>query len=104
MPTPGSPPASPGGPDSILPVEATIEDLRSDVPLLIVRAGKDQFEAMNASIDPFVAAALRHNLPLTCINHPSGPHAFDLFDDSRAAQIVVRQVLAFLALHLDADR
>jgi hypothetical protein len=51
-----------------------------------------------------VAAALRHNLPLTCINHPSGPHAFDLFDDSRAAQIVVRQVLAFLALHLDADR
>ena len=82
----------------------SIEDLRSDVPLLIVRAGKDQFEAMNASIDPFVAAALRHNLPLTCINHPSGPHAFDLFDDSRAAQIVVRQVLAFLALHLDADR
>jgi len=82
----------------------SIEDLRSDVPLLIVRAGKDQFEAMNASIDSFMAAALRHNLPLTCINHPSGPHAFDLFDDSRAAEIVVRQVLAFLTLHLDADR
>ena len=80
----------------------TLDDLRSDLPLLVVRAGRDQFPAMNASIDRFVTGALDRNLPLTLINYPAGAHAFDLVDDSRAGTNVVRQVLTFLQLHLAA--
>jgi hypothetical protein len=77
-----------------------VNDLRRDVPLLVIRAGRDQFPAMNASIDRFVAHALRENLPLTLINHAEGPHAYDLFDDSPASRAMVRHTLSFLASHL----
>ena len=78
----------------------TIADLRQDVPLLITRAGRDQFPAMNASIDSFIGHALRANLPVTLANHAGGPHAFDLFDDSRASRDILRQTLRFLRQHL----
>lgn len=81
----------------------TIEDLRRDVPLLITRAGRDQFPAMNASIDRFVRDALRTNLPVTVVNYAGGLHAFDLFDDSRTSRDVVRQTLRFLRQHLTAE-
>jgi len=75
-------------------------DLRWDVPLLITRAGLDQFPAMNASIDRFARQALRENLPITLVNHAAGAHAFDLFEDTRASRDVVRQTLRFLQQHL----
>ena len=78
----------------------SIADLRRDVPLLITRAGRDQFPAMNRSIDRFIHHALAANLPITFVNYPEGMHASDLFDDSRASRDVVRQTLAFLRLHL----
>jgi len=74
----------------------SVADLRSDVPVLIVRAGRDQFPAMNASIDRFVAHALAANLPISLINYAAGSHAFDLFDASDAARSVLRQQLTFL--------
>jgi dienelactone hydrolase len=60
--------------------DRTLGDIRTDVPLLIARAGRDQFPAMNASIDRFLAHGLKANLPITLVNHPAGSHAFDLFD------------------------
>ncbi len=80
----------------------SVTDLRRDVPMLITRAGRDQFPAMNASIDRFVRHALRENLPLTLVNHAEGPHAFDLFDDTRPSREVLRQTLRFLQQHLTA--
>jgi hypothetical protein len=47
-------------------------DLRRDVPLLITRAGRDQFPAMNASIDRFIRQGLIENLPMTVVNHAQG--------------------------------
>lgn len=44
------------------------------------RGGRDQFPAMNASIDSFIRHGLIENLPITFVNHAEGPHAFDLFD------------------------
>jgi acetyl esterase/lipase len=85
-------------------VGRTLADLRQDVPLLITRAGRDQFPAMNASIDRFVHHALIENLPITFVNHPAGPHAFDLFDDSRTSRDIIRQTLRFLRQHLIAER
>lgn len=84
-------------------VGRTVADVRRDVPLLITRAGRDQFPAMNASIDRFMRQALIENLPITFVNHAEGPHAFDLFDDSRTSRDIVRQTLQFLRQHLTAE-
>jgi hypothetical protein len=80
-----------------------ITDLRRDVPLLIIRAGRDQFPGMNASIDSFIRQGLVENLPITLVNHAEGPHAFDLFDDSRTSRDILRQTLRFLRQHLTAE-
>ncbi len=79
-----------------------VEDLPSNTALFIARAGQDQFAGVNESIDAFVPAALQCNLPLTLVNHPSGPHAFDLMDDSEASRDVIRSILAFLRANLAA--
>ena len=81
----------------------TVADLRRDVPLLVTRAGRDQFPAMNASIDSFIRQGLKENLPITFVNHAEGPHAFDLFDDSRTSRDILRQTLRFLRQHLTAE-
>lgn len=81
----------------------TLADLRRDVPLLITRAGRDQFPAVNASIDSFIRQGLVENLPITLINHAEGPHAFDLFDNSRTSRDILRQTLRFLQQHLTAE-
>jgi hypothetical protein len=85
-------------------VGRTVADLRRDVPLLITRAGRDQFPAMNSSIDSFIRHGLRANLPITLVNHAEGPHAFDLFDDSRTSRDILRQTLRFLRQHLIAEQ
>lgn len=74
----------------------SIDALPADVPLLIVRAGRDIVSEVNPSIDSFVAHALRRNLPLRLVNHHTAPHAFDLDDESEASKEVVREILAFL--------
>jgi hypothetical protein len=81
----------------------TMDDFRPEVPLFISRAGRDQFPAMNASIDRFVPKALAANFAVTLVNHPDGPHAFDLFDDSRTSRDIVRATLVFLRQHLTAE-
>jgi hypothetical protein len=74
----------------------SVDDLPRDLPLLVVRAGKDEFAGLNGAIDRFVAHALARNLPVSLINHPTGPHSFDLFDDSETSRWVIREILAFL--------
>jgi dienelactone hydrolase len=74
--------------------------LPCEMPLLVVRAGRDEMPGLNDSIDAFVPRALRANLPLTVINHPAAPHAFDIQDDSDASRQVIVRILAFLQMHL----
>jgi dienelactone hydrolase len=78
----------------------SVDDLRADVPLFLARAGKDQMPGLNDAIDRFLPKAVAANLPLTFVNHPSGPHAFDLFDDSETSREIVRRALSFLRFHL----
>jgi dienelactone hydrolase len=78
----------------------SVADLPRDLPLLIVRAGKDETAKLNEGIDAFVASALALNRPLTLVNHSTGPHAFDLLDDSAATRDAVRTALSFLQTHL----
>ena len=78
----------------------SVDDIPRDLPLLIVRAGGDEFPGLNAAIDRFAAGALARNLPITIVNHATGPHSFDLFDDSATSRVIIRQILAFLQFHL----
>lgn len=77
-----------------------VEQLPKDIPLLIVRAGKDEMEPINDSIDHFITQALANNLPLTLINYPEGAHAFDTSDNSIGAQEVIKQILEFMKMKL----
>jgi hypothetical protein len=73
----------------------------ADVPVFLVRAGREQFAGLNTALDRFVTAAISRNLPITCVNHPTGPHGFDLDHDSEASRRIIRHVLSFLCLHLE---
>lgn len=75
-------------------------DLPAGVPLFVARAGRDEAPGLNEALDRFASAALACNLPLTLVNHPEAPHAFDLLDDSEPTREVVRRILAFLRFNL----
>lgn len=78
----------------------SVADLPQQTPLFLARAGKDEFPHLNESMDRLVAQALARNLPLTLVNHPEAPHAFDLLHDSETTREIIRQTLAFLRFHL----
>jgi len=78
----------------------SIEDLPLDLPLFLVRCGRDEVPHLDEVMDRFVAKALSANLPMTLINHPEAPHAFDLMHDSETSREIIRQTLAFLRFHL----
>ena len=78
----------------------SLDDLREDLPLFIVRAGQEQFPHLNDSIDRFFAKALTLNRPIALVNHAEGPHSFDLLHDSETSRWIVRQVLDFLTAQL----
>lgn len=78
----------------------SVEDLPNEVPLFIARAGQDQMPRLNETMDRFLAKALTCNLPITFTNHPAGPHAFDVLDNSETSREIIRQILTFMRFHL----
>jgi hypothetical protein len=78
----------------------SVDDLPKDVPLFIVRAGRDSTPHLNEAMDRFLVKALERNLPILFANHASAPHAFDLLQDSPASGWIIRQILAFMQFHL----
>jgi len=78
----------------------SVDDLPPDLPLFIARAGQDAMPGLNDALDRFMAHALTRNLPVTLVNHRTGPHAFDILDDSEASREIIRQMLAFMRFHL----
>ncbi len=81
-----------------------LEDLPVDVPLFVARAGRDEMPHLNDTIDRFLARALETNLPVTLVNHSTGPHAFDIVDDSDASRAVIRQIVAHMQFQLKEIR
>jgi len=66
------------------------------VPLLIARAGADATPGVNASIDRFARYAATRGLDVQVVDHPTGPHAFDVLEDSDTSRAVIRRVVDFL--------
>lgn len=82
---------------------ASVEDLPSDVPMLFLPAGRDQFPGLNAALDRVIERAPARNLPLSLLNHAAGAHGFDLDEHTAVSRGVVQQVLAFLRLQLSVN-
>ncbi|HVG32685.1 MAG TPA: alpha/beta hydrolase [Pyrinomonadaceae bacterium] len=78
----------------------SVTDLPPSLPLFIARAGQDEMPHLNETIDTFLTKALTRNLPITFTNHPTAPHAFDLFHDSETTRQIIRQILTFMQFHL----
>ncbi len=78
----------------------SVDDLPADVPLLVIRAGLEQFPGLNEALDRVVARALARNLPLTLVNHATGVHGFDLEEDTEASRDAIRLVLSTFARYL----
>jgi dienelactone hydrolase len=72
-----------------------VTDFRLDLPLLYVRAGLDRPE-VNADITALVTRAASQNAPVTLLNHASGYHAFEMFNDDDATRAVMEQTLSFV--------
>jgi hypothetical protein len=81
----------------------SIDDMPAQVPVMLARAGADQMPGLNAALDAFVSDALDRNLPMTMVNHPTGPHAFDVFEDSETSRELIRSAVRFLEFHLRVD-
>jgi hypothetical protein len=65
------------------------------LPVLYVRAGLDRPE-VNKDITALAGLAVSQNAPLTLLNHPSGYHAFEMFNDDDATRDVMEQTIAFV--------
>lgn len=75
-------------------------DGRNIAPMLIVKAGRDQFEGINDSIDRFVAEAQRVGAPVELRVHPTGFHSFDLGVRQKRTLSIMKDTLAFLKRRL----
>jgi hypothetical protein len=78
----------------------SVSDLPRDIPLFIARAGQDEMPHLNETMDRFLSEALTCNLPITFVNLPLAPHAFDVMDDSESSREIIRQILTFMRFNL----
>lgn len=74
---------------------APIASFRRDLPILYVRAGLDRPD-VNEEITKLASVAIAQNAPVTLLNHPTGYHGFELFNDDDATRSVIEQTLAFV--------
>ncbi len=74
--------------------------LRDDLPLLIVRAGRDNNPHLNSTIDHFISKAVSQNLQINFINYQEGQHGFDAYDDNDQSREIIKKTIDFLKFYL----
>ena len=74
---------------------APVKQFRLDLPILYVRAGLDR-PALNRGIGELVSLAVAQNAPITVLNHPTGYHAFEIFNDDEATREIIGRTLEFV--------
>ncbi len=75
----------------------------AQTPMMLVRSGRDATPGLNLNLDRYITAALSANHPITVINHPNAPHAFELFDPTDASRNILRRALTFLTTELSGQ-
>jgi dienelactone hydrolase len=73
-----------------------LDELPRELPMLVVRAGRDATPGLEPTLQRFLTAARARGMAVTLLDHPEAPHAFDLVDDSPRTHEVIDEVLAFL--------
>ena len=81
-------------------IAALEESLSLSLPMFVARAGQDQLDGLNETIDRFIQTALAKNSPVTLINHPNGRHAFDILDDDARTDEIIALAIEFIKTHL----
>jgi dienelactone hydrolase len=74
---------------------APITTFRRDLPVLYVRAGLDR-PNVNEEILTLASRAITQNAPVTLLNHATGYHGFELFNDDDATHDVISRTLTFV--------
>ena len=74
--------------------DSRVENLRKDLPVYFVRAGRDN-PNLNAKIDAMWKNAVTAGVPWTMVNAPTSQHAFDAFDETDESRRIVRETLDF---------
>jgi len=82
------------------PITEGVTAIPAGVPMFVIRSGKDETPGLNTALDRFTALAMSQNQPMTLVNHPEAPHSFELYDNSEAARLILRQALEFLRTQL----
>ena len=77
-----------------------MENFPENTPILVIRAGKDEFPGLNESVDNFEVEAIARNSPVSVIRYPEGVHAFDSLDDSQRSIELIKLCVGFLRLRL----
>ena len=80
----------------------SVGDLPSDVPMFVVRCGRDENPGLNAALDRFVSDAVRENLAITFVNHAAAPHAFEINVDTPVSHHLLDSMVSFMRFHLTA--
>jgi dienelactone hydrolase len=73
---------------------------KKDVPIMIVRAGKDNVPYINQSLASFYEKALYQNLPIILVNYPNGTHGFDTSIDNDLTRQIIKNTLEFWKFNL----
>ncbi len=84
------------------PLRIDAAELRRDLPLLVVRAGRDD-DRIKDAMETFVGDAISRNVPLTFINFTAGNHGFDGLQDTPEALEIVAQTLDFMHFQFDME-
>ena len=77
----------------------SVDDLSADIPLFIVKAGKDD-AFLNIKLDKFVEKAREANIPLEFVDYEDGIHGFDYWQDTDESREIIKQTLEFMHTHL----
>ncbi len=79
------------------------ERLPAATPLMLIKAGKDEFPGLNEGIDSFLATCRHRGGECDLLEYAEGMHAFDLLDASAPSQEVVRSSVDYLLGRLRGD-
>ena len=69
-------------------------------PMLVVKAGRDRFPAINTSIDRFVGEANTLGAPVQLVVHARGVHGFDVEQRNARGVAIIKASLTFLRRQL----
>jgi hypothetical protein len=78
---------------------ASADDLSADIPLFIVKAGKDD-AFLNIKLDQFVEKAREAKIPLEFVDYEDGIHGFDFWQDTDESREIIKQTLEFMNTYL----